>query len=100
MCGCQNSVPYSPSSARSIPQQASMEPCNYTVEILSIWRDKLICIKEQNKYNDIQTPEGILNSYLGVVISALNSPQSICLFKNELDIISATIIKIINLGSC
>lgn len=82
MCNCTNtntiSIP-----TRSRTQHNTNEPCDYTIEQLETWYNRLQCVKNNNFYTSLQT----INVYLGVLQSAINSPLYICLFKINLDII-------------
>lgn len=72
--------------------------CNYTVDQIRSWKDKLICVRDI--YANYGMSSQQFNSYLGVVYSITNFPNNPCVFKNELDKINLIIINIINSGVC
>lgn len=93
MCGCSNGnvgvrVVYNRT-------QQVIENCEYTEEQLQSWNQRLLCVKNNNLGN-LQT----LNVYLGVIQSALNSPDYLCLFKKNLDIIFNYIQELISNNIC
>lgn len=99
MCNCSSSTIYSqPNIAqRTVVTNTN---CEFNEGIVNNWKLKLECVKEKSLYNDIQSSEKEINSFLGVVISALSNLQNICYFSGHLQAIAPTIIKIINTGQC
>jgi hypothetical protein len=82
----------------SLPDYSS--DCNYTMSQLQAWLVLLICCKDKALYPQIGLTGPQLNSYLGIVMSALNYVSYPCNFASKLDIISDVIILIQNLGAC
>lgn len=80
MCGCSGTgVKIKPKAISN----AVIEPCDYTVEQLQSWNERLLCVKNSGLSQSNTT----INIYLGVIQSALNTPAYICFFKLNLDII-------------
>lgn len=73
---------------------------NYTVPQLQIWLSKLNCIKLQHKYADYNITPSTLNSYLGIVQSAIRNPENIGYFEQGLITIENIIITVINNNDC
>jgi hypothetical protein len=100
MCGCSQG-----SSIYSQPQQPRQNrsvntDCEFNESIINNWKLKLECVKEKELYQEINSSQKEINSFIGVVISALSNPENICYFAGHLQAISPTIIKIINTGQC
>lgn len=76
------------------------EDCSYTVDQLSIWKDKLNCFKEKGLYIQYNILPADLNRSIGIVLSALNYPSNTCHFKNELDSVFDTITLIVSTNKC
>lgn len=90
----------SASPGTPIFQSQSIQSCIYTVEMLEVWKTKLQCVKTNEYYSQINSSVQEVNLALGVVISALNNPPTLCYFAGHLNSISSLIIKIINEGIC
>jgi hypothetical protein len=58
--------------------------CAYTFDQITIWKNKLSCIKNNGLFNNVGVNEYTINSYLGICLSALNSGQ-ICYFSSYFD---------------
>jgi hypothetical protein len=99
MCNCGSSTIYSQPTITQRTVTINTE-CEFNEGILNNWKLKLECVKDKSLYNDIQSSEKEINSFLGVLISALSNLQNICYFENHLQAIAPTIIKIINTGKC
>jgi len=76
------------------------EDCAYTIQLLEIWRTKLLCAKEQGVWVDIEETPARMNKYLGIVGSAINSTGNPCIFEDDLDKIQDVIFKIIATEKC
>jgi hypothetical protein len=85
----------SASSSNTVPAES-----NYTVSQLQIWLTKLNCIKLQNKYFMYNTNPTTINSYLGIVASAIRNAEYIVNFENELNKINSFIIFVISKNDC
>lgn len=73
---------------------------NYTLSQLQIWKDKLNCVKLQNKYGFYNTTPTIINSYLGIVVSAIRNSENIGYFQKDLVQIESFILFIISKNDC
>lgn len=73
--------------------------CVYTIELMTIWKDKLLCIKNNNLFSQIGVTKYKINFALGTVQSALNTNDA-CSFTRQLDEINIIILALINSGEC
>ena len=73
---------------------------NYNLSQLQIWKDKLNCVKLQNKYGFYNTTPSIINAYLGTVVSAIRNSENIGYFQAELVKIESFILFIISKNDC
>lgn len=102
MCGCagtvgtttQGLIHYSPN------QNLQIEDCEYTIEQLKVWLDKLICAKDTGLYLEIGISGQLMNKHLGIVMSAINYASNICYFQTDLDLIGDLIILINDSEKC
>ena len=85
-------------SRRAAVQRSS--DSNYNLPQLQIWKSKLNCIKLQNKYANYNTTPTIINSYIGIVDSAIRNPNNIGYFEPELVKISSFITFVISQNDC
>jgi hypothetical protein len=102
MCNCGASVvQQSPVyTQQTVTNNISIEDCEYSMDQLRGWLDKLICCKDKGLYITLGISGPLMNKYLGDVMSALNYPTNPCYFKNSLDIIGDVIILINNSNLC
>lgn len=83
----------SPAQIQQLQQIAEQSgPCEYTVELLQSWFDKLTAIKANNQADLIGITYARLNACLGIVQSAINYSTYPCYFSNLL----APIVQVIN----
>lgn len=82
-----------------LPQQPVYQntPCDYTLETMLDWKQKLICASNNNI---ILTSQAQFNQYMGIILSGINFIPNICYLKRELDNIQPIILSIINVGIC
>lgn len=101
-CSSCGGVSGSSSQLRAIVQQVqeSLEPCSYTQENLSSWLIALNCVKTKGLYTNFSITSQKLNSYLGIVQSAVNYSTNPCYFRIKLDEIKIVIDNIQNSGQC
>lgn len=76
----------------------SQEPCDYTVEMLTDFNDKLTWFKSKGLYIKYNIEAKIINKALGNVKSSLNFNNK-CLYKDKLDKISDLVNLIISVQS-
>lgn len=81
-------------------QESVHDPCDYTIEQLKVWRDKIVCFKDKSYYVEYNITPAEINRNLGNVISAINYDTNLCFFKPQLDIALDLINIIINSGKC
>ena len=90
-CPCENSgILNSPIVEEYLPfnnKPCVTVNCNYTINQLTIWKDRLICIKSK-----IIGQESLINKYLGIVISAINYPTNVCYFYNDLILVEEALL--------
>jgi hypothetical protein len=60
-------------------------PCDYTVDVLKVWAEKLTCFKQKGLYVSYNVRPADLNRALGDVLSAINYPTFPCYYQKELD---------------
>lgn len=78
-CTGGGGVSHSQQRAYQPPQQTNFN-CAYTYDQISIWRDKIKCVKDRDLLDVVGTNLATINSYLGILLSALNWGQ-ICYFE-------------------
>lgn len=105
-CGClsENTVasPLSPAQVAAIVQMQRIEDpnCIYTFEVLNEYKDLLNCVKANNTVDLFNITMTKLNSYLGVVQSAINYTTNSCYFVAQLDEIQILIQDIKDSNQC
>ena len=89
-------------SAKPTVKQVYSEPvgCDYTVPMMQEWRTKLLCVRHNNLYGEVDITIAKLNSALGIVVSAINTGGNTCYFAKYLDDIAPIIMRIINTNKC
>src|ERR1035437_5578571 len=102
-CGCGSTVsaPFSPSQVRQMAYSATAiitGDCEYTNELLTEWKRLLECIKSKNTFDIFNTNYVKVNSYLGIVQSAINYKTYPCYFIQQLDKMKGLIESIKNSG--
>lgn len=99
-CGhCNKSSVFS-SGIQRRSSNRTIEECDYTVELVSNWKDILHCIKEKDTNTQYGISDIMINSFLGIVLSAINLNDDICYLRKRLDKVYPYIITIINSGGC
>lgn len=106
MCGCGANV--SANVANSVApayrvQSATVResgPCDYTIENIDSWLEKVNCFKDKGLYVGTHVTTKQLNIYIGVLLSAKNYKDNICYFRTELSEIEGFITFVINTGQC
>jgi hypothetical protein len=79
----------------------SSEPCDYTINTIKVWLEKVNCFKNKGLYvNYTLFPKKKLNAYIGILLSALNHSSNICYFKNQLSEIETFILFISTIQEC
>jgi hypothetical protein len=58
--------------------------CTVTIEMLIQWRAILNCIKTAGKFEQAHLSEPELNTFLGLVQSAINYPDDYCYYMDRL----------------
>ena len=102
-CGCSGgtiSVPFSSSQVREMAQVQITGDCDYTHELLEEWKRLLECVKSNNTFDIFNTNHVKINSYLGIVQSAINYKTYPCYFIQQLDKMKGLIESIKNSGKC
>lgn len=94
-CGCQNR----PVQIAANESFTVNENCPFTLSELTGYKERLYCIKSRELYTDAQTTEATINSYLGIVTSAIYYPSDFCYFQPSLEIIK-TFIENLDLSIC
>lgn len=80
-----NNVSMKVSPAYRIQQEAG--PCEYSVEMLQDFHAKLVWFKDRALYRKHNILPKMMNKYIGIVLSALNTPNR-CTYRKDLDAIS------------
>lgn len=104
MCGCSSGA----STTLTLNKVASFsenklraeEPCDYTIEQVNNWLDKINCYADKALYLTTNITKRRLNIYIGALKSAKNYPSNLCYFKKELQEIENIIIIITATGQC
>lgn len=102
-CGQQQVAPVERKAFQNFTSPAvpiSAGPCNYTLDQLKVWFDKLNCFKQKGIYVQYGIRPADLNRALGNVLSAINYSSNICYFQRQLDIVQPIIMIVINSGQC
>ena len=95
-CPCQNQT----SSPSQQTQQSSFqtvnnyvfdENCPFTLELIKSWQSTLLNIKNSNTVDLYNLSYQQINSYLGIIQSAINFSNNICFFKTDLQNIQLVI---------
>ncbi|GEM_PF-3560135 len=97
MCGCASA--FSVSAPVSNTNQSAISTCDYTIELMYIWKAKLECIRTNNLFDQLNIQKYKINFAIGTVDSAINTGDA-CPFKKQLDEINGIILSLINLGKC
>lgn len=105
-CGC-GSTPTIVASEMVAPQYQVQptnfrnEPCDYTLEQITSWLNKVNCFKD-NAYQGFvpSITNTQLNIYIGTLMSVQNFRGNICYYKPELEEIESFIIVITSLNLC
>lgn len=97
---CKNRALKQQAAKNNVPK-VNYEPidCDYDLEKLQDWNNKLNCFKEKSLFKQYNVSGQLLNKYMGIVLSALNSKNP-CYFKEKLDQISSFILIIDNSNKC
>ncbi len=83
-----------------IPVQMSVPNCDYDLNQIIHWSVYLRCIKDAGTESNYGLDNTKLNSYLGIVLSAINMDKSLCYFKTQLDEMKPSIDNIVLQGAC
>lgn len=67
--------------------QNSQEPCEYSVEMLRDFEEKLVWFKNNGLYLKHNIAPVTMNKYIGIVLTSLNIHNR-CMYRNILDKIS------------
>ncbi len=94
-CGCNKQI----NQVTSFTSTEVNPDCSYTSEQLNIYKAVLFCIKQKELYVQTQTSEAVINSYLGIVTSAIYYPTNYCYFEDSLEKIS-TFLSNTDLSDC
>lgn len=78
----------------------SSSDCIYTQDMLTDWLTSLKCAKNKNLTGIFNITVYRLNSYIGIVQSALNYSTNPCYFKAKLDEIKTLVDSIKTNGQC
>lgn len=98
-CGCSGGGGVVLSSFRRAKNNNIAQDCDYTVELMLIWKEKLLCVQNQNLYQEIGYNKYKINFALGTVQSAINT-GNVCYFKKQLDQVNNIILTLISLEKC
>lgn len=79
---------------RIVRRVIKSEDCIYDIETLEEWIVILKCVKNNNLYTFLDIPPKKLNSYIGIVKSAINYSSNPCYFILSLEKIKIVIDKI------
>lgn len=97
-CG-GSSVSSNPSSfvyAKNLSQVESLEPCEYTNEMLNDYLNRLYWFKDTGKFIQQKITPATINKYLGIVLTSLNINYK-CTYKKDLAAITDLVNLIITL---
>jgi len=98
-CGRASAAPYQSNRSQITSRSSTPTNCDYTMEMMLNFEQKLTCAINKSLHSEISSSIGELNSFLGVVKSAI-STNNVCYFASHLNNIQGTIIKILNTGKC
>jgi hypothetical protein len=73
--------------ARQYRVQQDSGPCEYSVPMLQDFQAKLVWFKDRALYRKHNILPKTMNSYIGIVLSALNTPNR-CTYREKLHLIS------------
>lgn len=77
------------------------EECQFTIEQVSNWLEKVKCVQSQGLYTQIPNiTKKQINIYLSTLLSARNYASKPCYFKNELEEVESFITILIALDLC
>lgn len=76
-----------PLSAKAYRVQSNPEPCDYSIQQVTDFNSKLVWFKNKALYRKYNILPKTINSYIGIVLSALNT-KNLCVYSKELGIIS------------
>lgn len=78
--------------------QQNTGPCEFTVEMLQDFNKKLTWFKDKALYRKHDILPKTMNKYIGIVLSALNTPNR-CVYQKDLETISDLVDFIVTLQS-
>lgn len=104
-CGSGGStvnVTFAPSTVRQLSEAQSQtgDNCEYTQSLLIEWKRLLECVKSNNIFDIYGVNHVRVNSYIGIVQSALNYKTYPCYFAPQLDGIKELITAIQTSNQC
>ena len=67
--------------------QNSQEPCEYSIEMLHDFDEKLVWFKNNGLYLNYNITPATINKYIGIVLTSLNVYNH-CMYKDTLDKVS------------
>lgn len=73
--------------AKAYRVQQNTGPCEFTVDMLKDFNSKLTWFKDRALYRKYDILPKTMNKYIGIVLSALNTPNR-CNYKKDLETIS------------
>jgi|ERR1700749_2966239 len=77
------------------------EDCEFTMDQISAWIDKVNCVKSQSLHLVIPNiTKKQVNAYLSTLLSAKNYVENPCHFQNELEEVESFITVLIALNLC
>jgi hypothetical protein len=86
--------------AQTLQAKVYKQECQYDSEKLEAWKNLLLCVKENELYEAVDVEANKINSFLGIVLSAIRYNKIPCYFEKQLSVIEPTIFKIINTQQC
>lgn len=97
-CGCGTQKPVY--GLNTTYTGESNPDCEYTEELLTLWKQKLKCIKDSGYMESLNVTETMMNSYLGIVISSINYKNNHCRFEKSLENIKVLMYKLAEQNLC
>lgn len=88
------------SSPKAAPKAKQTATCDYTVEQIQIWKDKILCIIASNLYLQAGVTRPQLNGFLGVINSIVIYNNNPCTFINTLQKVLDLMVRLTGLGLC
>lgn len=76
-----------------------VENCEYTFELITLWKEKLECIKKKDLLKELNLTKYRVNSGIGYLQSALNI-QDACKFQKQIDKVRTIILSLIDSQKC